>query len=79
MIGSTWLFVYESPRMYQGRMNAGPATVRPATTERFGAAKNVLYIEKNRVSEIYLYVYNVGTYRVTTVTMKSPARVNATK
>ena len=24
MIGYIWLFVYENPRTYQGRMNAGP-------------------------------------------------------
>ena len=29
MIGYAWLFVYESPRRYQGRMNAAPEQVGP--------------------------------------------------
>ena len=33
------------------------STVQPAHTERFGAAKTVPYIPKNRISEINLYLY----------------------
>ena len=32
-------------------------TVQPAYTERFGAAKPIPYIQRNRISEIHLYIY----------------------